>query len=194
MNFRVDLGRTLARAGAIIHLESGNGRIHGIVVDDEAYDVVAVIEPMDSERLLRLSAACTVEIGSTVDLLAGKISENLMNQLASDADGIFPKPSEIKFRCNCLDYADMCPHGAAALYGFGVIGEVQPELFFRLRGVEPEDLVGRIGSLLTGSTEFEGCSPQLQCEDLADLFDIDLAGEADWCDGLKLRPETSGQN
>ncbi len=50
--------------------------------------------------------------------------------------GIFPSPKEIHFNCNCLDYADMCKHCAAALYGVGVRLDKDPLLFFKLRGID----------------------------------------------------------
>ena len=34
-------------------------------------------------------------------------------------DGLFPAPKEISFNCSCPDWAVMCKHVAAALYGVG---------------------------------------------------------------------------
>ena len=51
-------------------------------------------------------------------------------------------PNEISFQCSCPDWAGMCKHVAATLYGVGVRLEEKPELFFELRGVDHTELVG----------------------------------------------------
>ena len=50
--------------------------------------------------------------------------------------GLFPTPREISFSCSCPDWAMMCKHVAAALYGVGARLDADPLLFFTLRGIE----------------------------------------------------------
>lgn len=54
--------------------------------------------------------------------------------------GLFPEPKEIAFNCSCPDWALMCKHVAAALYGVGARFDENPLLFFELRGLD----VGRL--------------------------------------------------
>jgi uncharacterized Zn finger protein len=54
---------------------------------------------------------------------------------------LFPAPREIEFTCSCPDYASLCKHIAAVLYGVGARLETKPELFFTLRSVALEELV-----------------------------------------------------
>ncbi|HEY4982738.1 MAG TPA: SWIM zinc finger family protein [Pseudolabrys sp.] len=54
---------------------------------------------------------------------------------------MFPRPSEIRFTCSCADYASMCKHIAAVLYGVGARLDERPELLFRLRAVDEAELV-----------------------------------------------------
>ena len=58
-----------------------------------------------------------------------------MKELFAGENGLFPKPSEISFGCSCPDWALMCKHVAAALYGVGVRLDENPALFFELRGI-----------------------------------------------------------
>ncbi len=37
----------------------------------------------------------------------------------SQTGGLFPRPSDIRFSCSCLDHAAMCKHVAAVLYSVG---------------------------------------------------------------------------
>ncbi|MBQ3980745.1 MAG: SWIM zinc finger family protein, partial [Treponema sp.] len=56
--------------------------------------------------------------------------------------GLFPSMAKIHFSCSCPDYADMCKHVAAVLYGIGSRFDKDPLLFFKLRGVDTERLIG----------------------------------------------------
>ena len=68
------------------------------------------------------------------ELLAGNFPV-AMKELFAGENGLFPKPSEISFGCSCPDWALMCKHVAAALYGVGVRLDENPALFFELRGI-----------------------------------------------------------
>ena len=71
-------------------------------------------------------------------------------------NGLFPSPSEISFRCSCPDWASMCKHVAAVMYGIGKRLDEQPMMFFSLRGIEVAELVSKtveekIGLMLENS-------------------------------------------
>lgn len=59
-----------------------------------------------------------------------------MQELFQGKDGLFPAPREISFNCSCPDWALLCKHVAAALYGVGARLDENPLLFFELRGIE----------------------------------------------------------
>jgi len=87
--------------------------------------------------------------------------------------GIFPTPKEIKMSCTCPDWADMCKHVAAVMYGVGVKFDSDGALFFRLRQVDPADLMAAgAEELLSGG---EGAGDGLSGEDLSALFGIELS-------------------
>jgi uncharacterized Zn finger protein len=54
--------------------------------------------------------------------------------------GLFPSPREIHFTCSCPDWASMCKHVAAVLYGIGNRLDSDPLLFFAMRGIDVGDL------------------------------------------------------
>lgn len=59
-----------------------------------------------------------------------------MKELFQGKGGLFPEPREISFNCSCPDWALMCKHVAAVLYGVGARLDEDPLLFFELRGIE----------------------------------------------------------
>jgi uncharacterized Zn finger protein len=75
-----------------------------------------------------------------------RFSKGVMERICLQGTGLFPKPSEIKFSCGCPDDASICKHVAAALLGVGTRLDTRPELLFRLRGVNENDLVAPIGA------------------------------------------------
>ena len=54
---------------------------------------------------------------------------------------MFPSPKEIHFDCSCPDWANMCKHVAAVLYGVGARLDVNPMLFFELRALDGQELI-----------------------------------------------------
>src|SRR5438067_11180538 len=87
--------------------------------------------------------------------------------------GLFPKPSEIRFSCACPDFASMCKHVAATLYGVGARLDHKPELLFQLRHVDPQDLIQHASSF-SATSETPDQSRRLENSDLSALFGIEL--------------------
>ncbi len=88
---------------------------------------------------------CAGSIDSLVELLQGRLAKSVMERVCSKGDGLFPAPEEIKLSCSCPDWADMCKHVAAALYGVGVRLDEKPELLFVLRNVDETELLASAG-------------------------------------------------
>jgi len=74
-------------------------------------------------------------------LMAGKFPAELAEVLKAKGKGLFPSPKELHIRCSCPDYATLCKHAAAVLYGIGVRLDEKPELFFTLRGQSMTGLI-----------------------------------------------------
>ena len=47
----------------------------------------------------------------------------------------------ISFSCSCPDWALMCKHVAAVLYGVGARLDENPALFFELRGIDVDKFI-----------------------------------------------------
>lgn len=172
---RLPRGRTYVRNGSVCHLgiepEEAKARVNG----SELYELTIHIQPLCPEKWSTIKNECKGKIGSLIELLQGKISDEIMAAVTDRENGLFPLPDEIRFNCNCPDWADMCKHVAAAMYGIGVRLDHEPELLFKLRGVNHEELIAvdtAIDNLTAGKRSRRRRT--LQTEDVADVFGIDL--------------------
>jgi uncharacterized Zn finger protein len=98
-----------------------------------------------------------------------------MQTLARPKTGLFPTPSEIRFSCTCPDWATMCKHVAAALYGVGARLDREPEIFFTLRQVDQAQLVSE-ATTARGlvSRKRPSAKKALPTGDLSEIFGIEL--------------------
>jgi len=168
---RMPRGRRYVRNGSVADLQVGPGRVEAQVIGSSLYAVTVKIATLPADRWEAIQQRCSGGIDSLVELLQGKLSEGVMQAVTQRHIGLFPSPSEITLSCSCPDWATMCKHVAASLYGVGARLDSQPELLFALRGVDPADLVS--GKLDVGVTE-TARGRVLDEEVLADVFGIDI--------------------
>jgi uncharacterized Zn finger protein len=130
---RLPRGRTYARNGSVVDLQIGPGRVTALVSGSAMYDVQVTVGPVPQARWSAICKDCSGAIDSLVELLQGRFSKGVMTRLCEEKTGMFPSPKDIRFTCSCPDWASMCKHVAAVLYGVGARLDRQPELLFTLR-------------------------------------------------------------
>ena len=171
---RLPRGRTYVRNGSVVDLRIESGAIHALVSGSALYEVKLKIAPVAPARWKAICADCTGAIDSLVELLQGRFSKGVMERICRKGEGLFPAPAEITLGCSCPDWAGMCKHVAAVLYGVGARLDHQPELLFRLRAVDERDLVASAAAAVSLAAPAPGKGKVLAGEDLADIFNIDL--------------------
>lgn len=169
---RLPRGRSCLRQGKLFNLEISAGRISALVAGADLYEASVHIQPLSQERWQEITHAATSRAPSMLDLLAGRLGDDLMQLLTDLEHGLFPSPKEIRFDCSCPDYADLCEHTAAVLYGTGLKLDADPALLFTLRQVDPAALLASAGSTVTSALPDTG--GDLSGSDLSALFGIDL--------------------
>ncbi len=166
---RLARGRSYVRNGAVCDLKITTGKIEARVSGSDLYCITIDIDPLPPETWQDIKKACAGGIASVLELLQGKLSSNVMNVVTDQHSGLFPDPSEIELGCDCPDYASLCKHLSAVLYGVGARLDESPELLFTLRGVDHKELI-ETNKLLavpqSGEVAVRG--------NLADIFGIDL--------------------
>jgi uncharacterized Zn finger protein len=175
---RLGRGRSYVRSGAVIDLRIGRGAVGASVVGSRLYEVDVKIEPVPSARWNALCKRCAGGIDSIVELLQGRFSRAAMEHICGPECGLFPSPREIRFDCTCPDWAAMCKHVAAVLYGIGARFDTRPELFFMLRGVDGNDLIAAAGRDVAAGPAQPGAARRLEGADLSALFGIEIVEPA----------------
>lgn len=171
---RMPRGRSYVRHGSVVHLAMDAGAIEALVSGSRLYEVAIRIGPVPKKHWESIRSECSGEIESLVELLEGKPPRRVMEIVTRPGDGLFPTPKEIELGCSCPDWAAMCKHVAAVLYGVGVRLDSDPEQLFRLRGVDPTDLVSTLAEPAAAAGDEEDA---LVGEDLSAMFGITLEDE-----------------
>ncbi|MDR0965760.1 MAG: hypothetical protein LBM75_04545 [Myxococcales bacterium] len=172
---RVPRGRSYVRNGAVIDLRIEPGKVTALVSGSEIYELKIEIAPLPTKRWKAVCADCAGSIDSMVELLRGRFSKAVMERVCQKGRGLFPSPNEIEFNCSCPDWASMCKHVAAVLYGIGARLDEKPELLFRLRQVDEMELVAQAGTGQALAVAAPKTGRVLKSDDMADLFGLDLA-------------------
>ncbi len=188
---RLPRGRTYVRNGSVCHLDIARGVIDAMVSGSRLYTVKITIRTLPRKKWEAVKNRCAGKIGSLVELLQGRFSGNVMSVVTDRTRGLFPLPGEISLKCSCPDWAVMCKHVAAVLYGVGARLDEEPELLFLLRGVDH-------GELIDAEFASAACTPaaghsrrRIADADLADVFDIEMTDD-EMPDGRKHPPGLKG--
>jgi uncharacterized Zn finger protein len=172
---RLPRGRSYVRNRAVLDLKISPLRVDALVCGSEIYEIEIKIDQAPRAQWRSICADCAGGIDSLVELLRGRLSERVMERLCRQGKGLFPKPSEIDFTCDCPDYAYMCKHVAAVFYGIGARLDESPELLFRLRGVDANDLLVNVDAATPLSKSAPAAGKVLASDDLSALFGLEMA-------------------
>ncbi|MFP4351934.1 MAG: helix-turn-helix domain-containing protein [Puniceicoccaceae bacterium] len=172
---RLPRGRTYLRNGSVLHLGIEPGAIRALVMGSELYEQRIRIEPLPKAKWKALKKRCQGRIGSLVELLQGRLSDEIMAIVTDRKDGLFPAPREIKLDCSCPDWAGLCKHLAAALYGVGARLDEAPELLFKLRGLDHHELIRADASALAGGPG--SGRRRLAATTVSDVFGLEATAE-----------------
>jgi uncharacterized Zn finger protein len=175
---RLPRGRTYLRNGSVINLEIAAGTVIAEVIGSNLYRVEVNVAAVPVRQWQGIARDCAQSIDSLVELLQGRLSTSVMERITRPGTGLFPSPKEITFSCSCPDWAAMCKHVAATLYGVGARLDAQPELLFTLRQVDAQELISRAGESGPPVRKAPRASRILDASMMSEVFGIDLAGSA----------------
>ncbi len=168
LEYRIDRGRSYLRRGAVIDLRIEGQQVHGLVAGLEVYEVSVHFKKLADDKYLAFKKLLNDQIHNTLNLLAGEMPDDMVLAVTHPHTGLFPRSDEISFSCTCLDYAHVCKHAAAILYGIALRFDQDARLFFSLRGMD---------NLLLSELAKNAVDKGLDVGDTAkiqELFDIDI--------------------
>ncbi len=193
---RIGRGRSYVRHMAVLDLQISPGRIESLVAGSarKPYKVTITISRIKKGQWQGIKEQSSQQLSSLPDLLAGKFPKDLQEIFMAKGQGLFPRPAEISLACDCPDWATMCKHVAATLYGVGARLDEDPSLLFTLRKVAIDDLVAqavqaKTASILEGSAKG---SKIISDDNLAGLFGINMDEKIDFNPSAK--PKRGGVN
>ena len=174
---RLPRGRTYVRNGSVVDLQIGEGKVSALVCGSELYRIEIKIKPLAPGLWKSIQIECAGKIDSLIELLQGKLSSAVMQIVTRPEKGLFPTPKEIDLDCSCPDWADLCKHVAASLYGVGAKFDQNPALLFLLRGVDPAELISKASAAeaVRQTAATADGSPVMSETEVADVFGIELA-------------------
>jgi uncharacterized Zn finger protein len=142
---RIGRGRSYVRHGAVLDLQIDPGEARAAVQGSHSspYSVVISIKTLKKDIWNTILNQCQGMFESLQELLNGNFPKTMGEIFTHKDSGMFPSPKEITFSCSCPDWAGMCKHVAATLYGIGARLDESPELFFKMRKVAMGDLIGQ---------------------------------------------------
>jgi len=175
---RVPRGRTYVRNGSVLDLQIAKGEVVAMVAGSALYKIKITIAPVTAARWKAICRDCAGTIDSLVELLQGRLAKGVMDRVCREGDGLFPSPKEIKLSCSCPDWADMCKHVAAALYGVGARLDEKPQLLFVLRGVDENELIASAGQDFSLTKAAPAAAKVLDYRDVAALFGLEMVETA----------------
>nr|WP_321400562.1 SWIM zinc finger family protein [uncultured Desulfobacter sp.] len=178
---RIGRGRSYVRHGAVLDLKIQPGKVTGLVMGSAStpYQVTITIKPIPPKQWQEIKNQCRGKMDSIKQLMAGKFPKALEELFTQKGKGLFPSPKEIELDCSCPDWAVMCKHVAAVLYGIGARLDQDPGLFFILRKAKINDLVAETvqeskKELLDRSGKKSSRIIDEKDQNLSDMFGIDL--------------------
>jgi uncharacterized Zn finger protein len=173
---RLPRGRTYVRNGSVVDLQVNGGEVKAMVMGSDLYRVTVNVSPLSKARWDSICQDCSGSIDSLVELLQGRLSKAVMERVCQQTTGLFPSPAEIKLSCSCPDWASMCKHVAAVLYGIGAKLDAQPALAFKLRAVDEAELIADAAKGRVLGPASPVSAKVLDGDDLSALFGLELEG------------------
>jgi uncharacterized Zn finger protein len=174
---RLPRGRTYVRNGSVVDLQVAPGEVAAIVSGSELYKVSVKVSAVPKARWTSICRDCAGAIDSLVELLQGRFSKGVMERICQQKTGLFPAPAEIELSCSCPDWASMCKHVAAVLYGIGARLDERPELLFKLRKVDEKELIAKAGRGLPLAKTGPAAEKVLSADGLSELFGLEMEAE-----------------
>ena len=172
---RLPRGRTYVRNGSVVDLQIAAGEVKAAVSGSHLYKVAVKVSAVPKARWNSICKDSAGAIDSLVELLQGRFSKGVMERICQQRTGLFPSPDEIRLSCSCPDWASMCKHVAAVLYGIGARLDERPELLFKLREVDEKELIARAGTGLPLAKKAPATEKVLAAGDLSEIFGLEMA-------------------
>lgn len=145
---RLGRGRSYARRGQVISISITKGKIEASVQGSRPipYQVTIRINPIPERQWAMIAQELSGQALFAAKLLSGIMPETIETIFHQAKCSLFPeRHKDVVTECSCPDWSNPCKHIAAVYYLVGEEFDRDPFLIFRLRGMERDELVQRLG-------------------------------------------------
>jgi uncharacterized Zn finger protein len=147
---RLARGRSYARGGQVLEINFDKGEVKARVQGSrlKPYLVTIRVKVLDDRHWGRLLEVLSGQARYVAKLLAGEMPEDIEAVFQQARLSLFPaRRGDLDTDCSCPDEANPCKHIAAVYYLLGEEFDRDPFLLFRLRGLDREELLARLGTV-----------------------------------------------
>ncbi|MBZ4653073.1 MAG: hypothetical protein JG781_411 [Peptococcaceae bacterium] len=151
---RLNRGKSYARQGQVLSVEIKKGIVNAKVQGSRVkpYTVKLKVKTLSTGEWDRVITGLAAHALFTTKLLTGEMPHEIETVFKQAGVSLFPaKQNDLETDCSCPDWSNPCKHIAAVYYILGEEFDRDPFLIFKLRGIEREELLDRLGKMGTVS-------------------------------------------
>jgi uncharacterized Zn finger protein len=166
---RLSRGRSYARSGQVLSIDITKGTVKAKVQGSSSrpYSITIKVKALSDTDWQRLATALAAQAIFAAKLLAGEMPQEIEQAFTEARLSLFPeKLRDLETDCSCPDWSNPCKHIAAAYYLLGEEFDRDPFLLFKLRGMEREEFLKRLGAATPAPNQAETALPKLPPEPL----------------------------
>ncbi|MDP3486804.1 MAG: SWIM zinc finger family protein [Bacillota bacterium] len=145
---RQERGKRYAVQGQVLTLSIEKGAVLASVqgTNNEPYHIDMGVTTLSDEQWLKVFDQLSNEVGDVAKLLAGIMPHGLEYVFRNAGVTLFPRTQrDLWTTCSCPDASNPCKHIAAVHYLLAQEFARDPFLILKLRGLEQEELLHRLG-------------------------------------------------
>jgi uncharacterized Zn finger protein len=121
------------------------------------YQIEIRVKTLSAAGWGRITDALSAQPIFAAKLLTGEMPEDIEAVFQEQKLSLFPeKLKDLTTKCSCPDWSNPCKHIAAVYYLLGEEFDRDPFLIFKLRGMERDELLKRLGRFAGGATAKTG--------------------------------------
>jgi uncharacterized Zn finger protein len=152
---RLSRGRAYARAGQVLDLDLGPGRVGARVQGSRPtpYDITIRIGAYDAGQWERLTEALAAQALYRAKLLAGEMPPEIEDVFHECGLPLFPGERGLDMDCSCPDWGFPCKHLSAVLYLLAEAFDDDPFLVLAWRGMGKDTLLGALRTITDTSAD-----------------------------------------
>lgn len=175
----LEKGKLYLRCNALADFEITPTGAQAIVLGSKInpYKAIISINPLSNQTWTKIQKLYDGHFESFEKIIDNHFPKEMSDIFTNKPTGLLPSPKDIRFTCSCSNRDRMCKHTAVVLYAIGAKIDENPQLLFKLRGVN-------ILELISSSIEIERkriltrCNNKnlntLKTTNLAEIFNIDI--------------------